>query len=96
MSSSTQLLRQEPRQVESRDQLKELLQVASGGVIFSTIQKFQPDEGNVFDTLSERKNIVVIADEAHRTQYGFKAKTIDDKDEQGNVVGKKVVYGFAK
>jgi type I restriction enzyme R subunit len=39
---------------------------------------------------------VVIADEAHRTQYGFKAKIIDDKDEQGNVVGKKVVYGFAK
>jgi type I restriction enzyme R subunit len=95
-AASTQLLRQEPRQVENRDQLKELLQVASGGVIFSTIQKFQPDEGNVFDTLSERENIVVIADEAHRTQYGFKAKTIDDKDEQGNVVGKKVVYGFAK
>ena len=95
-AASTQLLRQEPKQVESRDQLKELLQVASGGVIFSTIQKFQPDEGNVFDTLSERENIVVIADEAHRTQYGFKAKTIDDKDEQGNVVGKKVVYGFAK
>jgi type I site-specific restriction-modification system R (restriction) subunit len=39
-----------PTQVENRDQLKELLQVASGGVIFSTIQKFQPDEGNVFDT----------------------------------------------
>lgn len=95
-AASTQLLRQEPKQVESREQLKELLQVASGGVIFSTIQKFQPDEGNVFDTLSERENIVVIADEAHRTQYGFKAKTIDDKDEQGNVVGKKVVYGFAK
>ncbi len=95
-AASTQLLRQEPKQVESREQLKELLQVASGGVIFSTIQKFQPEEGNVFDTLSERENIVVIADEAHRTQYGFKAKTIDDKDEQGNVVGKKVVYGFAK
>jgi len=95
-AASTQLLRQEPKQVENRDQLKELLQVASGGVIFSTIQKFQPGEGNVFDTLSERENIVVIADEAHRTQYGFKAKTIDDKDEQGNVIGKKVVYGFAK
>jgi len=95
-AASTQLLRQEPKQVENREQLKELLQVASGGVIFSTIQKFQPDDGNVFDTLSLRENIVVIADEAHRTQYGFKAKTIDDKDEQGNVVGKKVVYGFAK
>ncbi|PID76808.1 MAG: DEAD/DEAH box helicase [Deltaproteobacteria bacterium] len=95
-AASTQLLRQEPKQVENRQQLKELLQVASGGVIFSTIQKFQPDEGNVFDTLSERQNIVVIADEAHRTQYGFKAKTVDEKDSQGNVVGKKVVYGFAK
>ncbi len=95
-AASTQLLRQEPKQVESRDQLKELLQVVSGGVIFSTIQKFQPDEGNVFETLSQRENIVVIADEAHRTQYGFKAKTIDEKDEHGNVVGKKVVYGFAK
>lgn len=95
-SGSTQLLRQEPKQVEDRQNLKELLKVASGGVIFSTVQKFQPDEGNVFDTLSVRENIVVIADEAHRTQYGFKAKTIDDKDEQGNVIGKKVVYGFAK
>ena len=95
-AASTQLLRQEPKQVEDRKNLKELLKVASGGVIFSTIQKFQPNEGNVFDTLSERENIVVIADEAHRTQYGFKAKTIDDKDGQGNVIGKKVVYGFAK
>ena len=64
--------------------------------VFTTIQKFQPDEGNIYETLSERQNIVVIADEAHRTQYGFKAKTIDDKDEQGNVIGKKTVYGFAK
>lgn len=95
-ASSTQLLRQEPKQVEDRDNLKELLKVASGGVIFSTIQKFQPQEGNVFETLSNRENIVVIADEAHRTQYGFKAKTIDDKDSDGNVVGKKIVYGFAK
>ena len=95
-ASSTQLLRQEPKQVESRENLKELLKVASGGVIFSTIQKFQPEEGNVFETLSERENIVVIADEAHRTQYGFKAKTIDDKDADGNVIGKKIVYGFAK
>lgn len=95
-AASTQLLRQDPRQVEDRQQLKELLKVASGGVIFTTIQKFQPEEGNVYETLSERENIVVIADEAHRTQYGFKAKTIDDKDEQGRVVGKKIVYGFAK
>lgn len=95
-AGSTQLLRQTPVQAENRHHLKDLLKVASGGVVFTTIQKFQPEEGNVFETLSERKNIVVIADEAHRTQYGFKAKTIDDKDDQGNVIGSKVVYGFAK
>ena len=95
-AASSQLLRQEPRQVEDRQQLKELLKVASGGVIFTTIQKFQPEEGNVYETLSERRNIVVIADEAHRTQYGFKAKTIDDKNEAGEVIGQKTVYGFAK
>lgn len=95
-AASKQLLRQEPVQAEDRNQLKELLKVASGGVVFATVQKFQPDEGNVYELLSDRKNIVVIADEAHRTQYGFKAKTIDAKDEKGNVVGKKIVYGFAK
>lgn len=95
-AASKQLLRQEPVQAESRDQLKDLLKVASGGVIFTTIQKFQPEEGNVYETLSDRTNIIVIADEAHRTQYGFKPKTIDEKDANGNVIGKKVVYGFAK
>jgi type I restriction enzyme R subunit len=95
-AASRQLLRQEPAQAESREQLKDLLKVASGGVVFSTIQKFQPEEGNVYETLSMRKNIIVIADEAHRTQYGFKAKIIDDQDESRNVVGKKIVYGFAK
>lgn len=95
-ASSKQLLRQEPIQAQDREQLKELLKVASGGVVFSTIQKFQPDEGNVYEQLSDRENIIVIADEAHRTQYGFKAKTVDDKDEQGNIIGKKTVYGFAK
>ncbi len=95
-AASRQLLRQEPVQAENRDQLKELLKVASGGIIFTTIQKFQPEDGNVYETLSTRKNIIVIADEAHRTQYGFKAKIIDAKDEDGNVIGKKTVYGFAK
>ena len=95
-ASSTQLIRQKPVQAENRQHLKDLLKVASGGVVFATIQKFQPEEGNVFETLSERKNIVVVADEAHRTQYGFKAKNIDIKDEDGNVIGSKVVYGFAK
>jgi type I restriction enzyme R subunit len=95
-AASKQLLRQEPVQAEDRNQLKELLKVASGGVVFATVQKFQPEEGNVYEMLSDRKNIVVIADEAHRTQYGFKAKTMDAKDEKGNVIGKKIVYGFAK
>lgn len=95
-ASSTQLLRQEPKQVTDRNDLKAKLKVASGGVIFTTIQKFQPGEGNVYETLSKRKNIVVIADEAHRTQYGFKAKNVDDKDKDGNVIGTKTVYGFAK
>jgi type I restriction enzyme R subunit len=95
-AASKQLLRQTPVQAEDRNHLKELLKVASGGVVFATVQKFQPEEGNVYELLSERKNIVVIADEAHRTQYGFKAKTIDDKNEYGEVIGKKIVYGFAK
>ncbi|MDD5674122.1 MAG: type I restriction endonuclease subunit R, partial [Chitinivibrionales bacterium] len=95
-AASKQLLRQEPVQAENREQLKELLKVASGGIVFTTIQKFQPEEGNIYEKLSDRKNIIVIADEAHRTQYGFKAKTIDAKDKNGNIVGKKTVYGFAK
>jgi type I restriction enzyme R subunit len=95
-AASRQLLRQEPVQAEDRDHLKDLLKVASGGVIFTTIQKFQPEEGNVYELLSDRTNIIVIADEAHRTQYGFRAKTVDEKDAQGNVTGKKIVYGFAK
>lgn len=95
-AASKQLLRQDPVQATDRKQLKDLLKVNSGGVIFTTIQKFQPEEGNVFETLSARENIIVIADEAHRTQYGFSAKTVDDKDEKGNVIGKKIVYGFAK
>ncbi len=95
-AASTQLLRQEPKQAENREDLKSRLKVASGGVVFTTIQKFQPVEGNVYEMLSVRENILVIADEAHRTQYGFKAKTIDDKDYLGNVIGKKTVYGFAK
>jgi len=95
-AACTQVLRQEPVQVDDRKELKRLLKVASGGVIFTTIQKFQPEEGNVYEQLTGRRNVVVIADEAHRTQYGFAAKTVDEKDAQGNVTGKKIVYGFAK
>jgi type I restriction enzyme R subunit len=95
-AACTQALRQEPVQVDDRKELKRLLKVASGGVIFTTIQKFQPEEGNVYEELTDRRNVVVIADEAHRTQYGFRAKTVDEKDALGNVIGKRVVYGFAK
>jgi type I restriction enzyme, R subunit len=95
-ASSKQLLRQEPVQAADRDNLKDHLKVGSGGVVFTTIHKFQPDEGNVYETLSMRENIIVLVDEAHRTQYGFEAKTIDDKDSDGTVIGKKIVYGFAK
>ena len=66
------LLRQPPAQAESRVDLREKLSVVSGGVIFITIQKFFPEErGDTHPTLSERRNIVVIADEAHRSQYDF-------------------------
>ena len=65
-----ELLRQQPVQAESTAHLRELLQVASGGVVFTTIQKFMPDEkGGRMEPLSQRRNIVVIADEAHRSQY---------------------------
>lgn len=95
-AASKQLLRQTPIQAENRSHLKDLLKVGSGGIVFTTIQKFNPEEGNVYDLLSDRENIIVIADEAHRTQYGFKAKTVDDKNDAGDVIGKKTVYGFAK
>ncbi len=66
------LLRQPPLQAESRAHLRELLSVQAGGVIFTTIHKFFPEEkGDRHPTLSERRNIVVIADEAHRSQYDF-------------------------
>ncbi|MFM9103548.1 MAG: type I restriction endonuclease, partial [Cyanobium sp.] len=68
------LIGQTPVQAASRDHLRELLNRASGGVVFTTIQKFMPDKGEAMPVLSTRQNIVVIADEAHRSQYGFGAK----------------------
>ena len=66
------LLRQEPTQAETRTDLRRKLSVQSGGVVFTTIQKFFPEErGDTYRVLSERRNIVVIADEAHRSQYDF-------------------------
>ena len=95
-SGAKQLLRQTPIQAENRDMIGELLKVESGGVIFTTIQKFQPESGNVYDTLTKRSNVIVIADEAHRTQYGFKAKVVDVKNEADEVIGNEIKYGFAK
>ena len=96
-ASSKQLLRQTPVQAENREQLRDLLKVNAGGVVFTTIQKFSPKEDEHFyPLLSDRKNIIVIADEAHRSQYGFSAKTIYITDENGKDVGTRTAYGFAK
>ena len=66
------LLRQPPTQADSRADLREKLSVNAGGVVFTTIQKFFPEErGDTYPSLSERRNVVVIADEAHRSQYDF-------------------------
>lgn len=83
------LLRQSPKQAESTKDLIDLLSVESGGIIFTTMQKFAPEEGEAYmRTLSNRKNIVVMADEAHRTQYGFSAKI--------GTEGEDIKYGYAK
>ena len=78
------LIRQTPVQAESREALQKILRRASGGVIFTTLQKF----GEIAEPLTTRRNVVVIADEAHRSQYGFKAK-MDAKTGE-------ISYGFAK
>ena len=71
-SRCNELLRQSPVQADSRAKLRECLKVSSGGVVFTTIQKFLPEEkGDTYPCLSDRRNIVVIADEAHRSQYDF-------------------------
>ena len=71
-SRCQELLRQPPVQAQSRADLRQKLSVNAGGVVFTTIQKFFPEEkGDTYPTLSERRNIVVIADEAHRSQYDF-------------------------
>lgn len=75
-SLAQDLLREQPVQASTRQQLRALLaNRPSGGIVFATIQKFMPGEDeDSFPVLSDRHNIVVIADEAHRTQYGFEAK----------------------
>ena len=97
-AASKQLLRQDPVQADNREHLKQLLKVASGGIVFTTIQKFLPEQGHVdYDQLSDRRNIIVIADEAHRTQYGFEASLKDVIDKESKeVIGQRIAYGFAK
>ncbi|HLQ98185.1 MAG TPA: HsdR family type I site-specific deoxyribonuclease, partial [Candidatus Dormibacteraeota bacterium] len=90
-SMSKDLLRQTPKQAETRSDLKDLLAVESGGIVFTTMQKFAPEDGSsTMDALTERKNVIVMADEAHRTQYGFQAEM-----QKGNSdIATK--YGYAK
>lgn len=86
---SKDLLRQTPVRAESREDLQKALTRPSGGVVFTTIQKFAPPQGEAtYPVLTDRRNVVVIADEAHRSQYGFRAK-VDRKSGD-------ISYGFAK
>lgn len=87
-SDLSQIFRESPKKIDSQDDLKKSLKVASGGIFFTTIQKFQDRDSPEFELLSKRDNIIVIADEAHRTQYGFKGKF--------NKKNNKLRYGFAK
>ncbi|MDZ4196967.1 MAG: type I restriction endonuclease subunit R, partial [Candidatus Izemoplasmatales bacterium] len=90
-SKSQDLIRSIPVQAESRTHLRELLNGReSGGVIFTTIQKFTPDEFTDTIPLTTRKNVIVLADEAHRSQYGFSSKIIKTDTEAYEK------YGFAK
>lgn len=90
-SISSDLLRQTPKQADSRSDLRNLLAVESGGIIFTTMQKFAPEEGFThMDALTTRRNVIVMADEAHRTQYGFQAQVTKTKDDVATK------YGYAK
>ncbi|MEM4335415.1 MAG: type I restriction endonuclease subunit R [Candidatus Anstonellales archaeon] len=90
-SKCQDILRQKPVQANTRKELRELLSVSSGGIVFTTIQKFFPEEEREkYPVLSERDNIIVIADEAHRSQYGFAAKILKKEDKT------LITYGYAK
>ncbi|MGH4120513.1 type I restriction endonuclease subunit R [Clostridium sp.] len=89
---SKNILRTTPVQATDRTNLRELLNNrTSGGIIFTTIQKFSPEEkGDAAPILTERKNVIVMADEAHRSQYGFGADVVTSDDAAD------VKYGYAK
>ncbi len=85
-----EILGQTPVQAANRERLRELLSVASGGVVFTTIQKFLPEKGERMPTLSDRRNIIVIADEAHRSQYDLVdglARNLRDALPQASFIG---------
>ncbi len=87
-SGGKDLIRQTPQQAGDRANLRTLLTVPAGGVIFTTLQKFLPEDGDTHPLLTDRSNVIVIADEAHRSQYGLRATL---RQETG-----KRVYGYAK
>ncbi|WP_394230843.1 type I restriction endonuclease subunit R [Shewanella colwelliana] len=91
-------LKQIPQQADGRDLLRQLLlNRQSGGIIFTTIQKFALlDDEIEHPILSTRANIVVVSDEAHRSQYANKSKLVEVKDANGNVTGSKYVFGYSK
>jgi type I restriction enzyme R subunit len=97
--SAKMLLKQEPEQANSREELREMLTSRqSGGIIFTTVQKFSLLEGEeTHPALIQRSNVVVISDEAHRSQYGLKTRLVELKDKaSGEVTGHKYVSGYAK
>jgi len=101
-SKSKDLLRQTPVQAKDREDLRKLLNNReAGGIIFTTIHKFTSDvdnkihDSNTIAVLTNRSNVVVIADEAHRSQYGFALKINECKDSQGQA-GVDIKYGYAR
>lgn len=98
--SAQELLKQTPEQAESREELRaKLASRQAGGIIFTTVQKFSltDEENEKHPVLCERNNVVVISDEAHRSQYGLKARLVNVRDPETKlIVGKKYVYGYAK
>lgn len=96
-SLASDLLREQPVQATTRQELRTLLSNRpSGGIVFATIQKFMPGEDeDLFPMLSDRRNIVVIADEAHRTQYGFEAKLKEVKVRGGQAPAALTTDGVA-
>ena len=102
-SMASDILKQTPVQASDRDDLRDILAARqSGGIIFTTVQKFalakneDGSEESSHPVLSTRHNIVVVSDEAHRSQYGDKAKLVNVKDKAGNVVDMKYTFGYSK